>query len=154
MFLGQLPGICSLGDGFPRSCRSPGQQPAVRARLLVPLCHAGGLSQSSLLTHQLYGMVSAVLLKACFTLPVPVVAVSPPCKLRPQARCFWRVLGNSPLVTQLVFLPFSSFPCTCTGPGFKLPISRNTCHMKSLHWQGLSRSISTEKIFSPANSHW
>ena len=76
-----------------------------------------------------------------------------PCKLLPQAWCFYLMLGNTALVTQIVFLPFCSFLCICTGPGFKFFICRNICPMKSLHWQGLSRNTYAEKIFSPANSN-
>lgn len=86
MLLGQHPGICSPGDEVLRGCRSPGQHPAVRARLLMPLCRGGGVSQNRFLTHQLYGMVSAILPKVCFALQVLVVAVSPPasCCHRPD----------------------------------------------------------------------
>lgn len=60
--------------------------------------------------------------------------------------------GRYFFVTWLIFLPFSSCVCICTGPGFKLFISRNICHMKSLCWQGLSGNIYTEIDLSPANS--
>lgn len=57
---------------------SPGHQPGVRARLLMPLCPGRGLSQSSVLTHHFYGVVSATSPKDCYALPTLVVAVSSP----------------------------------------------------------------------------
>lgn len=123
MFLGQLPGICSPGDGFSRGCRSPGQQPAVRPRQLMPLCRGGELSQNSLQTCQFYGVVSSVLLKDLFHTASACRCSQSPYKMLPQAWCFWLALGNIPLVTLLVFLPFSSFLCIFAGPGFKLFIS-------------------------------
>lgn len=75
--------------------RSPGQQPAVRARLQTLLCCGGGVSQNSLLTCQLYGLVSAILLKDSFALPVLVVAVNSPASCCHRADVFslcWEIL--------------------------------------------------------------
>lgn len=117
MFLGQLPGMCSPGDGLSRGYRSPGQQPAVRARLPTPLCRGGGVSQNSLLTHQLYGMVSTILLKDCFTLLVLVVTVSPPasCCRRPDVFSLrWEIFL---LLHSLFFSLSSPFYVSVQGQG-------------------------------------
>lgn len=126
---------------------SPGHQPGVRARLLMPLCPGGGLSQSSVLTQPLLRGGFSNFAERLFCAPDACSCSQFPCKLLPRARCFQLVLGNIPLFTSSFFSPSPPFCVSLQGQGLNNLSPEIFAIWSLVTGRAYEENIHTDKVF-------